>query len=349
MTVSIVIPTFKRPQLLRRAVASVFAQTHEDWRLYISDDEDAAGETWDYLQTLARTDPRIHVMRNRGEHGQCGNVNNLLRVASGEWVKPLWDDDVLKPECLEVFLEAVAGRPSVAMAACAADHFVNGELTRRFDPAGLSPIEIIERPYVHLGWYLQERIGGGIPTQTMVRGSIVAKGVHFTAPPGITTAVDSLWYARICEHGDLMAINRALVEEHQGEHQTVTSCVAEEELDRQFMLLRRFQLERIDPNLNPPSLKTVEQMLKLIRAMNRLSKRRVLDAGALAAGCWRPRAWMLAMRWMIQRRRPYALSSVKRTFVSPVATLSPHINTAGANAWLNARKPALSPPRSDRR
>ena len=38
--ISVVMPTYKRPDLLPRAVQSVLAQTFGDWELIVTDDED---------------------------------------------------------------------------------------------------------------------------------------------------------------------------------------------------------------------------------------------------------------------------------------------------------------------
>ena len=51
--VSVALPTRGRPEHLRRAVESVFAQSIEEWELVISDDDPSPGETWRYLLDLA--------------------------------------------------------------------------------------------------------------------------------------------------------------------------------------------------------------------------------------------------------------------------------------------------------
>jgi glycosyltransferase involved in cell wall biosynthesis len=87
---------------------SVFTQTFVDWEIVVSDDETPSGEAWSFLNSLARADARIRAIKNDGPHGAVSNHNLALRASCGEWIKPLHDDDVLKPNCLEVVARIVS-------------------------------------------------------------------------------------------------------------------------------------------------------------------------------------------------------------------------------------------------
>ena len=104
---SVAIPTYRRLTALRRAIDSVFAQTCTDWEMVISDDESPSGETWKFLNSLARSDTRVRPIKNGNPHGAPFNHNAALRASQGEWIKILHDDDVLKPNCLEVLADIV--------------------------------------------------------------------------------------------------------------------------------------------------------------------------------------------------------------------------------------------------
>jgi len=90
--ITVAIPSYKRPPLLRRAVESVFAQTFTDWEMVVSDDETPPGETWAFLETLARSDPRVKPVTNGSPHGPAFNHNTALKAARGEWIKVLHND-----------------------------------------------------------------------------------------------------------------------------------------------------------------------------------------------------------------------------------------------------------------
>lgn len=303
--VSVVIPTYKRLELLKRAIACVRSQTTTGWELLISDDEEPAGETWQYLQGLADGGGRVRVLRNPGPHGQCGNMNNLLRHAKGAWIKPLFDDDLLRPTCLEVMLDAVGRAPGVAMASCRVASFAHGKIVKEEPWQGRPLLELIPQRYVHLGMYLQEDVGLGIPTQVIVRRDVVQeKGAWFQEHPGLFSGVDTLWYMNVLKHGDQLIINRVLAEQFQGEHVTVTSQMTEERMDAEFSLLRRMQYKLIEPDLPRPSLRVALQALRLIRSSQSVANGRFVRAVTLAASAWHPAAWRHALRWYLRRRWP---------------------------------------------
>lgn len=310
--ISVVIPTYKRPTLLRRAIESVLSQTFSDWELLVSDDEESAGESWAYLTDLAKADPRVRPIKNEAPHGQAFNMNNLLRNASGEWIKPLDDDDLLRPRCLESLAWAVSRQSGVAMASCRIATYVDGKLITD----GLLPrtplLQRIPQRYVHLGMYLQDSIGAGVPTQVMVHRTAIQKGAWFEKPPGIWSAVDALWSMQVLKHGDSLVLNAALCERHQGKHETITSAISAKALDEEFMILRNRQFPLIDPSLHPPSLEMIEQMLHLIRAVSRVRAGRYRDAAALALRARNLVAWRLAAEWLLRQAGVPSLSRVRR-------------------------------------
>lgn len=312
--ISIVTPTFRRPAMLRRAVESVLAQTYNHWELVISDDEDPPGESWAFIQELAQRDDRVRPIRNTGAHGQVPNVNHAMRAARGKWIKPLYDDDVLKPNCLAMFVDAVTQQPDTAIAACLTDRFVHGELARRAKTGGRAAVEMIERKKAQLAMYLQD-VEIGLPTQVMVKRDIIDKGVMFEAAAGIACGIDTWWYARLLEHGDLMLINKPLIEEHQGEHETLTSATGEQAFDDELIAFRRMIWPLIDPRLSPAPLRVVEQSLHLNRAIHRLYRRKPIEALRLMKRAWHPRAWMLTMHWLLRRIFPGTFQIVPRTVV----------------------------------
>ena len=68
--ISVAIPTFRRPDMVRRAVESILHQEFSDWELVISDDEGPEGASWAILSEYARKDPRVRVVENRRGRGQ---------------------------------------------------------------------------------------------------------------------------------------------------------------------------------------------------------------------------------------------------------------------------------------
>jgi glycosyltransferase involved in cell wall biosynthesis len=109
--VSIIVPTFNRPQFLAPALESVFAQTFADWELIIADDGSSVN-TRAYLQSVADP-PRVKVIW-LSHSGRPGVVRNAaLREARGEYIAFLDSDDLWLPQKLAVQIASLrrhAGR-----------------------------------------------------------------------------------------------------------------------------------------------------------------------------------------------------------------------------------------------
>jgi glycosyltransferase involved in cell wall biosynthesis len=107
--VSVVVPTFNRPQYLRAAIDSVFAQTFTDWELIVADDG-SEGETAAYLTALASR-PKVKVLQ-LAHTGNPGAVRNAAcRAAQGENIAFLDSDDVWLPEKLALQIASLRSHP----------------------------------------------------------------------------------------------------------------------------------------------------------------------------------------------------------------------------------------------
>jgi len=120
--VTVIIPTFKRPDLVQRAIESVRQQTHRNIEILVIDDcsGDNTGEV-----VRAIPDPRIRYIRHNVNKGLPAVRNTGIRAAAGEYIAFLDDDDEWRTNKLERQLEAIKGCDAVA---CIAD--VNGKSLR---------------------------------------------------------------------------------------------------------------------------------------------------------------------------------------------------------------------------
>jgi glycosyltransferase involved in cell wall biosynthesis len=97
--VSICIPAWERPVLVRETIQSCLDQTYRDIEVVITDD--SRTDRVERATADLRADPRVRYMRNPRRLGQAGNVNRLFDVAKGDRVVLLHDDDVLLPGAIE--------------------------------------------------------------------------------------------------------------------------------------------------------------------------------------------------------------------------------------------------------
>jgi len=111
---SVVIPTFNRARLVRRAIDSVLGQTLSDFEVLVVDD----GSTDDTRRVVEGVgDPRVRLVSLPRNRGAAAARNAGIAVARGELISLLDSDDEYEPGFLEKTRAALAGTgPDVGFA-----------------------------------------------------------------------------------------------------------------------------------------------------------------------------------------------------------------------------------------
>ena len=94
--VDIGLPAYLRPHYLAEAVESVLAQTHENWRLTISENGPGGGD----VEAVARQytgDPRIRYVATGENLGAIANWTRVLQAGSAPYFSLIQDDDTWEP------------------------------------------------------------------------------------------------------------------------------------------------------------------------------------------------------------------------------------------------------------
>ena len=110
--VSIIVPSYKRtPELVGRALNSLLNQTYKNIEIVVVDDN-AKPELSSYREDLKNLidslgDDRIVYLQNEANLGGAGSRNEGIRVANGEYITFLDDDDEYLPEKVEKQLEFI--------------------------------------------------------------------------------------------------------------------------------------------------------------------------------------------------------------------------------------------------
>lgn len=111
-SITVIIPCYQRSDVLRRAIASVLAQTETDFEVVVGDD----GSTED-LRAVADSfgDPRVRVARREVNGGISAGRNVARTIARGRLISYLDSDDEWHPDHLAVQLTAMAAaKPPVS-------------------------------------------------------------------------------------------------------------------------------------------------------------------------------------------------------------------------------------------
>jgi glycosyltransferase involved in cell wall biosynthesis len=106
--VSVCIPTYNGGKYLRETLDSVLAQTYKVFELLVVDDR-SSDDTHDILREYSARDKRIRIVRNEKNLGLVGNWNRCVELAYGDWIKFVFQDDIIAPECIERLLESCKG------------------------------------------------------------------------------------------------------------------------------------------------------------------------------------------------------------------------------------------------
>lgn len=140
--VSAIIPTHNRPDYLREAVDSVFAQTYPLIEILIIDDgsSDEGAATKFALKpylSLSSSSPRKHKVTYlyQKNSGLTSAVNRGLALAQGEYIQRLDDDDRLLPEKITRSVEVFEAQPEVGLVATGYYHInTAGKRIHTFPP-----------------------------------------------------------------------------------------------------------------------------------------------------------------------------------------------------------------------
>ena len=95
--VSIVIITYNRPELLKKAKKSAFIQTYQNIEIIVVDDN----SDYDLLKILDEFNDKINLIKNKKNLGPSGSRNVGIEYCSGKYVTFLDDDDIFHPKKIE--------------------------------------------------------------------------------------------------------------------------------------------------------------------------------------------------------------------------------------------------------
>lgn len=112
--ISVVLATHNRAKLLQKSIASIQAQTLQDFEIIIIDDF-SQDETPDIIKALCLSDDRITSLRT-GKNIGPGSARNLgIQKARGDLIAIMDDDDLSLPERLKIQSSILRTHPEVGL------------------------------------------------------------------------------------------------------------------------------------------------------------------------------------------------------------------------------------------
>ena len=142
---SLLVTVYNREHLVVETVTSIRDSSFTDFELLLVDDT-SPDRSWEVIQSLAKTDPRISVFRNETNLGDYPNRRRAIELSSGNLIKFLDADDLIYPHGLGVMVDAMNRFPDAALAL---SHSVIDE-TQPY-PILLSPEEAYRKHFLEGG------------------------------------------------------------------------------------------------------------------------------------------------------------------------------------------------------
>ncbi|MGD1864705.1 MAG: glycosyltransferase family 2 protein [Phormidesmis sp.] len=310
---SVVITTYNRLTLLKRAIRSALTQTIS-CQIVVVDNASTDG-TEPYMRELSADNERVVYVRNASNAQHAGAVNAGVEAASGEWIKLVDDDDYLAENCLEVMAKAVSLRPTAVICSCqAAQVDTESVELSRTPPTGPGDIFYIPQIDIHYGMLL-EVVPFGTPVQVAVRRDAFLSSGGWDLSMTSCDDIDS--WIRVAEHGDALFINQCLA------YRTVWPGGYDQKIALQQRLATNMLMkERIYPRVNArhqsdlPKLATINRYLHLHWAIVALKQKQLRTVAALGfPAALSPAAWQL-LRQAVAFRKQQATAPIEKTVLA---------------------------------
>lgn len=109
---SIIITTYNRANLLKKALDSLISQTEHNWEAIIVDDE-STDDTFFQIQPYLRLNNRIKYFR-KAHSGEAMSKNTGINLSSGKYISFLDSDDEYNPIHLQSRKEILLQKPLVS-------------------------------------------------------------------------------------------------------------------------------------------------------------------------------------------------------------------------------------------
>ncbi len=308
MKFSIVITTYNRLTLLRRAIDTALAQTMP-CEVVVVDDCSSDG-TQAYVQeqceALAITgDNRLVYHRNSTNLGHSKSVNVGVELATGDWIKLVDDDDYLAPNCVEKMECAIALRPQAVICSCqAAQVDSNGVEISKTRQSGPGKAFYIPQEDIHYGMLL-EVVPFGTPVQVAFKRSAFLKtGGWDSSLDANFDDIDS--WIKIAQFGDAIFMNECLSYRTLWSGAYNQKFSLQKRLDTNILIKEKiYSLVSEKHQKKIPKLQDIRDYLKLHWSIVALKQGKLLDAAQLSfPSSLSPAAWKLLRETTRSRQRP---------------------------------------------
>lgn len=112
--VSVCIPTYNGSEFLAEAITSILSQTYPHLEIIISDDQ-SQDQTLEIAQFFANHSSLPFKIFSHEQYGLGNNCNFCAQHSQGNYLKFLFQDDILHPHCIEKMVNLAQQEPEIGL------------------------------------------------------------------------------------------------------------------------------------------------------------------------------------------------------------------------------------------
>jgi glycosyltransferase involved in cell wall biosynthesis len=308
MKFSVVITTYNRADLLRRAIDSAIKQTIPCEVIVV--DDCSVDDTQAYVKSLGN---KVIYHRNEVNKGHAATVNAGVQKASGDWIKFLDDDDYLASNCIEEMAKAIALCPRAVICSCVAaqvdEHEVELSRTPKLGPGSAF---YVPQADIHYGMLL-ELLPFGTPVQVACsRDAFCKSGGWDSQLDANCDDIDS--WLRIAEFGDAVFLNQCLAYRTIWTGAYNHKFAVSKRLDTNILIKEKiYALVNENYRSNIPKMQDIKKYLALHWAFVSLKQRKLQNFLLLLGNsAFSLKAWLLLLNVAFLRRSQFNNSRIRK-------------------------------------
>ncbi|UJH92517.1 glycosyltransferase [Antarcticibacterium sp. 1MA-6-2] len=228
--VSICIPTFNGGKYLKEALDSVLKQEYKNCEIIFSDDS-SQDDTLKIIKDFKNKNNISVQLLHHKPRGIGANWNNCIKYANGEYIKFLFQDDVLFPDCISKLVKTIQENNSIGLVACKRQLILEQPRSREIkdwidnyfdlqqDLKEISGKFLLTRSLFKENIFFKDPVNKiGEPSTVLFKKKLIKKVGLFRED--LEQVLDYEFYFRILKYENIVILNEELVGFRLHKHQT---------------------------------------------------------------------------------------------------------------------------------
>jgi len=223
--VSICIPTYNGAQFIVEAMESAINQTYPNLEIIVSDDVSNDATLKIIEAYKEKTDIPIHIFHHE-PNGIGANWNNCIKHAKGEYIKLLFQDDVLLPSCIQEMVHVLENDKSIGLVASKRTFIIEndyhttatkewvaiyGDLQKELHLPLINGVRILDKKLFKSHLFLKSPLNKvGEPPVTLFRSKLVKEIGYFKED--LKQILDYEFYYRVLKKYKIAILEKELVQ-----------------------------------------------------------------------------------------------------------------------------------------